>query len=653
MHSIYSSLEKSSHLNKISFAGLLVTLGIIYGDIGTSPLYVMQAIIGDRPINKLLVYGGLSCVFWTLTLQTTIKYIILILRADNNGEGGVFALFALVRKRAKWLVFPAIVGGAALMADGMITPAITVTSAVEGLKIYNENISVVPIVIVILCLLFIFQRAGTRLVGSSFGPIMFIWFLMQGIIGISNLQHHWNILNAINPVYAIKLLVLYPKGIWLLGAVFLCTTGAEALYSDLGHCGKYNIRVSWIFVKTCLLLNYFGQGAWLMMHEGEVLDTQIFFAVMPYWFVFIGIIIATAASVIASQALITGTFTLVNEAMRLNLWPKVRVVHPTDERGQIYVPSANGLLFAGCIAMVLFFQQSRNMEAAYGLTINFGMLMDTILFGVFLYVRRGSISLVALMGIVFIPLELVFLFANFTKIAHGGFVTVMIGSALFLVMFVWFKARKIKNRYLEFLNMKDYLQPLKELSDDVSVPKYASHLIYLTSADYPSQMESKVFYSIFNKRPKRADVYWFIHVDVLDEPYKMDYMVTPLIPGNAFRIDFMLGFRVAPRINLYFKKVVENMVQNKEVDTVSRYKSLSRQHVSGDFRFVVIEKFLSYENELPFTEKIIMDIYFLLKKISLREGREFGLDTSSVTIEKFPLVLIPTKDVKLTRVYEE
>jgi KUP system potassium uptake protein len=369
--------------------------------------------------------------------------------------------------------------------------------------------------------------------------------------------------------------------------------------------------------------------------------------------VIFGIIIATAAAIIASQALITGSYTLVNEAMRLNLWPKVRVIHPTEMRGQIFVPSINGILFAGCIAMVLFFQESRNMEAAYGLTINFGMLMDTILFGTFLYVRKGSVALVALLGIVFVSLEMVFLFANLTKFAHGGFVTVMVGSALFLVMFIWYKARKIKNRYLEFVNVKDYLQPLKDLSDDVTIPKYASHLIYLTSADYPSQMESKIFYSIFNKRPKRADVYWFVHVDVVDEPFKMEYSVTPLIPGDVFRVDFLLGFRVAPRINLFFKKVVETMSQNKEVDTVSRYESLNRQNVSGDFRFVVIEKFLSYENELPFLEKMIMDFYFWMKKISLSEGREFGLDTSSVTIEKFPLVLAPPREINLTRVYEE
>ena len=613
----------------------------------------MQAILGDRPVSELLVYGGLSCVFWTLTIQTTVKYIILTLRADNKGEGGIFSLYALVRKRGKWLVYPAIIGGAALLADGIITPSITVSSSIEGLRLYYEDINTVPIVIAILCGLFIFQRMGTMLVGSSFGPIMFIWFSMLGILGLGNLANHWGILHAINPKYAIEMLIEYPKGFWLLGAVFLCTTGAEALYSDLGHCGRKNIRVSWIFVKTCLLLNYFGQGAWIMQHTGEVLSAQNpFYAIMPDWFLLVGIIIATMASVIASQALITGSFTLINEAMRLNLWPKVRVLHPTDLRGQIYVPSINIMLFIGCVAMVLGFKESKNMEAAYGLSISITMLMTTLLYCTYLYVKRGSYFLVGITAFVFLTIELCFLAANLNKFMHGGYVTVFIGSVLFAVMFVWFKARKIKNRYLEFVNVKDFLPPLKALSDDVTVPKYCSHLIYLTSADYPSQMESKIFYSIFNKQPKRADVYWFVHVDVVDEPYTLEYVVTPLIPGDVFRVDFMLGFRVPPRINLYFKKVVENMVANNEVDTVSRYESLNKQNVSGDFRFVVIEKFLSFENELPFIEKLIMDGYFFLKSVSLKEGREFGLDTSSVTIEKFPLILIPPKEVNLKRVYE-
>lgn len=613
----------------------------------------MQAIVGERHISHLLIYGGLSCIFWTLTIQTTIKYVILVLRADNKGEGGTFSLYALVRKRGKWLVFPAIIGGASLLADCIITPAITVSSAVEGLRTLNENINTIPIILAIISLIFLIQIMGTQKVGKSYGPMMLIWFGMLAILGTLQLLNNPTVLEAINPVYAVKFLSQYPKGFWLLGAVFLCTTGAEGLYSDLGHCGRRNIRVSWVFVKTCLILNYFGQGAYLMMHEGELKpDIPIFFALMPDWFVIIGIFIATAASIIASQATISGSFTLISEAMRLNLWPKVRVIHPTEEKGQVYVPSVNIVLFIGCVTMVLFFRESKNMEAAYGLSINFSMLMTTVLYGTYLYVRRGSALLVAISAGVFLFIELMFLIANLDKFTHGGYVTLILATALFTVMFIWYKARKIKNRYLEFVNLKDYLPQLKQLSEDTSIPKYATHLIYMTSADYGSQVESKIIYSIFNKQPKRADIYWFVHVDVVDEPYTSEYNVNILVPGDVYRVEFRLGFRVAPRINLFFKKVVENMVANKEVDIVSRYDSLSKQNVVGDFRFVVIEKFLSYENDLPFIEKIIMDAYFLLKKISLSEGREFGLDTSSVTIEKFPLIIKPHSDFVIKRVYD-
>ena len=645
-------MEKDHTISKLSFAGLLVTLGIIYGDIGTSPLYVMNAIVGKRPITEELIYGALSCVFWTLTLQTTIKYVIFTLRADNKGEGGIFSLFALVRKRGKWLVYPAIIGGAALLADGIITPSITVSASIEGLRIFNPEIHTIPIVIVILIFLFVFQRLGTKLVGSSFGPIMFIWFTMLGILGAAQIFTDAHILKAINPYYAFELLWHYPKGFWLLGAVFLCTTGAEALYSDLGHCGRRNIRVSWIFVKICLLLNYFGQGAWLMSHAGESLPQNPFYGIMPAWFQLIGIVIATFASVIASQALITGSYTLISEAMRLNLWPKVRVIHPNELKGQIFVPSINYFLLIGCVGMVLLFQESTNMEAAYGLSISFCMLMTTVLYSTYSYVRRGSWILTVLFGATFFTIETLFLIANLAKFSHGGYVTVIMGTLLFLVMFIWFKARKIKNRYLEFVDIKDYLPMLKELSDDSSIPKFSTHLIYLTSADYNSQIETKILHSIFNRRPKRADIYWFVHVDVLDEPYIMEYNVDILEKGKVFRIEFRLGFRIAPRINLLFRKVLENMVINHEVDITSRYDSLKEQNVPGDFRFVVIEKFLSFENELPMMEKFVMDIYFMLKKMSLREGREFGLDTSNVLIEKFPLVIAPPRESKLKRVYE-
>lgn len=633
---------------------LLVTIGIVYGDIGTSPLYVMSAILGPRPISKELIYGGVSCVFWTLTLITSIKYIMLVLRADNKGEGGVFALYALVRKRAKWLVIPAVIGGSTLLSDGMLTPAISVSSAVEGIRNINPAINTVPIVIFIIALLFIFQRAGTKIVGNSFGPIMLIWFVMLGILGFTQIMHNPRIFNALNPWYAFRLLRDYPGGYWLLGAVFLCTTGVDALYSDLGHCGKTNIRVSWIFVKICLLLNYFGQAAWLMQYPNLQRDqlpvSNPFFGIMPEGFLLFGIAIATVAAIIASQAMITGAFTLVNEAMRLNLWPKVRVIHPTDEKGQLFVPAINWILFLGCVGVVLFFKESKNMEAAYGLAINITMIVTTILLSTYAYIRRGSYTIMIGIGLTFLCIEMLYLVANLSKFVHGGYVAMLSAITFFMVMFMWYSGRKIKNRFLEFGAMHDLLPKLIELSEDQSIPKYASHIVFLTSANYPSQIESKFFYSIFSNRPKRADTYWFVHVDVIDEPYTSEYEVDVLVPNLVYRIDFRLGFRVEPRVNLLLKKVIEDMVVRGDVDITSRYESLNKYHLPGDFRFVVLEKFLSNENELPFIEKVVMDIYFLLKNISLSEGREFGLDSSKVTVEKIPLVLAPARNLKLKRI---
>lgn len=606
--------------------------------------------MGHEPIDKYLVLGGISCVFWTLTIQTTLKYIVLTIQADNKGEGGIFSLYALVRKRAKWLIYPAIIGGCTLLADGIITPAITVSAAVEGLKIYSPGLNTIPIIVAIITFLFVFQRAGTRLVGSSFGPIMFLWFSMLGILGGVKILEHPAILQAVNPVYAFDLLVKHPNGFWLLGAVFLCTTGAEALYSDLGHCGRKNIRVSWIFVKSCLLLNYFGQGAWLMRHQGLVLEGNPFYGIMPSWFVIFGIIIATAASVIASQALISGSYTLISEAMRLNIWPKVRIIFPTVQRGQVYIPSVNWFLFAGCVMVVMYFRKSANMEAAYGLAITITMMMTTILFSTYWYVKHGSWVTTALVGGTFFTVEISFFIANLSKFPHGGYVTLFIAFLLFSVMFTWFKARKIKNRYLEFIPVDEYLPSLKELSEDMTIPKYASHLIYLTSADYKTQIEDKVIYSIFNKQPKRADIYWLIHVDVMDEPYRMDYSVDILVPNKVIRIEFKLGFRVAPRLNLFFKKVVETLVKEKRVDIISQYESLRRKHIAGDFRFVVMEKYLSNENELSFFDKIIMDFYFYLKHISMTEESAFGLDTSNVTVEKFPLILGQPAQINLKEI---
>ena len=645
--------ENSHSHNQLSTAGLLIALGIIYGDIGTSPLYVMKAIVdsGGKIINLDLIYGGVSCVFWTITLQTTVKYVLLTLQADNNGEGGIFSLYTLVRRKASWLVIPAMIGGSALLADGIITPPISVSSAVEGLRIIYPNIPTVPIVIVILTLLFVAQSFGTQIVGKAFGPIMMVWFTMLAALGISNILVHPEVLQAVNPYYAYRLLVLYPGGFWLLGAVFLCTTGAEALYSDLGHCGRANIRISWIFVKTCLLLNYFGQAAWLTQHIGQSLSERDnpFYGVMPEWFLIIGIAIATLATIIASQALITGSFTLIGEAIRLNLWPKVRLVYPTNVKGQLFVPSVNWLLWAGCVAVVLYFQEASNMEAAYGLAITITMLATTTLMGYYLYLRKFSKVIIALFLFVYLTIELSFLLANLIKFPHGGWVSVAIGLALVTVMYIWLRSFYIKRRLTDEVRLDQYIEPLKELSEDNSIPKYSTHLIYMSGAGRKNYIESKILYSIFQKRTKRADIYWFLHVDTTDEPYTLEYKVHHIAQNDIIRVDFRLGFRVEQRINLYFRKVVENLVKNKEVDITSRYESLNKQNIIGDFRFVVLEKYLSIENDLPWNEKLIMQAYYYLKDFTSSEDKWFGLDTSSVKIEKVPLVINPVKEVQLTR----
>ncbi len=639
-------------LNKVTLAGLVIALGIVYGDIGTSPLYTFSAIVRGKPIDELLVLGGASCVIWTLTLQTTVKYVWLTLRADNKGEGGIFSLYALVRRHAKWSVLFGMIGGAALLADGLITPPITVTSAIEGLGLDPDF--TIKIVLVILTVLFMMQQFGTKSIGKLFGPIMFLWFAMMAILGFSHIADDWSVFRALSPHYAIELLATYPKGFLILGAVFLCTTGAEALYSDLGHCGRSNIRISWIYVKTCLILNYLGQGAWLLGHKGQILPENVnpFYAIMPGWFLTIGIVVATMAAIIASQALISGSFTLISEAMRLNLWPKLKINYPTEEKGQLFIPAINLLLFVGCCAIVLFFRESKNMEAAYGLSITITMLMTSCLLSYYLFINRTRVGWIMLYLVVYLTIEFSFLFANLDKFPHGGYVTILVGGLLFLVMFVWFRSRKIKNRYVEFVKLDDYLPQLQELSNDDTIPKYSTHLVYMTSANNPREIEHKIIYSIFNKKPKRSDIYWFIHVDVVDEPYRCEYNVNTVIPNEVIRVEFRLGFRVEQRINLMFRKVVEDMVRNKEVNITSRYESLSKNNVVGDFRFIVTEKFLSHDNDLPLYERFIMRAYFFLKKISLSEERGFGLDSSYVTIEKFPLIVSPVSNLSLKRVFE-
>lgn len=640
------------HIDKVSAAGLLVALGIVFGDIGTSPLYTMSAIIGTRTIDPILALGGLSAVVWTLTLLTTIKYVTIALRADNNGEGGIFSLYALIKDGSgKWLLYPAIIGGAFLLADGIITPPISISSAVEGLRIYRPNLPTVPIVIGILILLFVAQQFGTQLIGKLFGPVMMVWFTFIGIIGLIALAQDFSVLRALNPYYAYKMVVDYPHGFFLLGSVFLCTTGAEALYADMGHVGRGNIRFSWVYVKICLVLCYAGQSAFLMSRVGTTLEgVTPFYSIVPAAILPFGIIIATSAAIIASQALISGSFTLVGEAIRLNLWSRQKIFYPTDFRGQLYIPQVNWLLMAGCIFVVLYFQESKYMEAAYGLAVTLTMLMTTVLIGIYLRSKGLPDILTALITVIFLAIEGAFFIANLEKFPEGGFISVFVGFILFAIMWIWFKGRQLRRSLTVMEDAALFYETLQELSTDKTLPQYATHLVYLTSSPTPDKLEQETMRSILEKTPKRADVYWFVHVKTADEPFAMSYRVQTVAKEDVYHLTFTLGFRIETRLNYFFELALKEMQANKEVDITSRHPSLDKYDIEGDIRFVLHSSFLSHENDLPFRENFIMRAYYFLRRwFSVREDYAYGLDASNVEIEHEPIVVAEPQGMKLTR----
>ena len=622
-----------------STAGMLVTLGIVFGDIGTSPLYVMRATIsGGFPIEENFILGILSCVIWTLTVQTTLKYVLIVLRADNKGEGGILSLFALLRKNKKYIYLLAIGGGSLILAEGIITPAITVVSSIEGLTMINPEIKVVPIALVILTGLFMIQQFGTEHIGRFFGPLMLIWFSMLAVMGIINISQEVVVLKAFSPLYALRFLSDYPGAVLLLGAIFLCTTGAEALYTDLGHCGLKNIRMTWMFVKFSLIMNYLGQGAWILNNSHMIdANTNPFYAIMPEWFLPAGIIIATIAAIIASQAILSGSFTIISEAVSLNFWPRTRIKYPTLEKGQMYIASINWFLWISCLGVVMLFRESANMEAAYGLSINITMLITTLLMVSYLVMQRTNRLAVLLFMIFYLTVEGTFLYANLFKFSHGGWFTLLVGGLLSIIMFTWYNGRKITNRFLRFLPAKQYFDVLTDLRKDEVVPKTATNLAYMTKANRIEDVESKIINSIFATQPKRADHYWLIHVDITDNPHTMDYKVTRLIPDVLTRVDFFLGFKVERRINSMFRQIIHEMAKNGEIDLFSSFPSLRRHQMLTDFKFIIIDRLHATDLNFKFGEKLIINLYFLLTKISISDIRAFGFDTSTAFVEQIPL----------------
>ena len=627
--------------HRVGFLGLLITLGIVFGDIGTSPLYVMKAILHTgEAIDESTILGALSCIIWTLTLQTTIKYVCVALRADNNGEGGILALYALLRKmKSKWIYLLAIIGASTLLADGIITPAITVTTAIEGLESISPNLPVVPITLGIITIIFFVQRFGTESIGKSFGVFMLIWFLLLGMTGAFSITSYPLILKAFNPYYAAMLLAKSPQWFLILGAVFLCTTGAEALYSDLGHCGRKNITISWVFVKAMLILNYLGQGAWVLNHVSMAPSVNPFFSIMPQNMLIFSIIMATGAAIVASQALISGTFSILSEAMNLHFWPRMRIKHPTHVKGQLYIPMINLAMYIGVVLIILLFRDSSHMEAAYGLAITITMLMTTLLLGFYLRTKGVARIFILLFVGAYCVIEGIFLAANLSKFLAGGWCTMLIGGVLFLMMYVWVRAIKIRLHYISTKPLDDYYQIISDIKADESIPKYASNLVYVNHADKEGSVDDKLLYSIINKQPKRADHYWLINLEFADTPDTLEYSCETLVPNTLYSVTMHIGFRIEPRVSLYLRQVVEDLVASRKVDITSTYTSLRKNDIPGDFRFIIIHRVYYPENSDNRQQNLLMSIYALISKIGIDEPKALGLDTSMVVVERVPLIV--------------
>ena len=641
----------STH-KKLTAMGLLIAIGIVFGDIGTSPLYVMRTILRANPhFDANYILGAVSCIIWTLTLQTTLKYVIVALRADNKGEGGVLALFTLIRKRGyRWLFIVAILGASTLIADGVITPAITVTSAIEGLHGLSTDIPIVPIVLFIISTVFFIQRFGTGSIGTYFGPFMLVWFLLLGILGMIHVVDYPYIIKAFNPYYAIKLLASSPEWFLILGAVFLCTTGAEALYSDLGHCGRHNITISWIFVKVMLILNYMGQGAYIVSHSASM-HTGInpFYAIMPNWLLIPGIIMATGAAIIASQALISGCFTIFSEAVHLNFWPTMKFKYPSIDKGQIYIPRINNLLYILCIITVLLFQTSAHMEAAYGLSITITMLTTTVMLAVYLKQRFTPHWLVIAFLLVYLLIEGFFFLANLTKFAHGGWFTIMLALIAGSTMYIWYRASNIRRKYLKFKKLSDYYDIIRDLKADETIPKYATNLVYIRQSDSDDMVEDKLIYSIINKQPKRADHYFLVHFSNDDAPDTLNYTCHELIEQTLYAINIRVGYRVNPLMTLYLRQIVEDLIAQHRFDIRSCYPSLRKHNIAGDFRFIVLHRIYYASTVVSASDKFMLHLFGFIRHIGIDDEQALGLDTSNVTVERVPFVINNKYKQRITR----
>lgn len=667
--------HKPSTNNRLSLAGIIVALGVVYGDIGTSPMYTIAALIsgngGLQNISTDFILGSVSLIFWTLTIVTTTKYVLIALRADNHGEGGIFALYTLVRKKAKWLIIPAMIGGATFLADGMMTPAVTVTTAIEGLKgvtifnsvwIHNQK-TVILVTVIILSILFFIQRFGTEAIGRAFGPIMMFWFTCLALIGLYRLADDWSFLRALNPLYAVQTLFSpqNKNGLFILGSIFLATTGAEALYSDMGHVGRNNIYGSWPYVKICLLINYLGQAVWINQIKDQPLFQQMdglnpFFAMIPSQFRLAMTFLAAMAAIIASQALISGSYTLVSEATKLKILPRLRMVYPTNFKGQLYIPAVNNIIWILCLGIVIFFQTSARMSAAYGLEITITMIMTTILLNAWLATSNFNKFFAKLIVIFFFSIETIFLITNSIKYLHGGYVTLGIALVIIMIMIIWHYGELLKNDntfHREYVSLLAYKNQLKNLSQDQSMPLYATNLVYLTHVHNGYKIKKDILYSILDKRPKRAQVYWFVTVNVTDNPYTTAYSVDTYNTNYMVNVQLYLGFRMEQKVNLFLRQIINEMMIKGELPRQPQQYTTIPDRSVGDFTFVLIQEVLSPDTQLDNLKKNIIQARLWLQKYTVTPAIWFGLSYSDVIEERVPLALGRMRSDRLRLVKRE
>ena len=641
----------------VSIGAMLVTLGVVYGDIGTSPMYVTKALVagngGIMSVNQEFVLGALSLVIWTVTLLTTVKYVLISLKADNHGEGGIFALYSIVRRFGKWLIIPAMLGGSALLADGILTPAVTVTTAIEGLRtipevyqiIGDNQMNVVAITLAIICLLFVVQRAGTSKIGRAFGPVMTLWFVFLGAMGLLHVFDNPVVFLAINPLYGIQFL-LSPNnhaGFMILGSCFLATTGAEALYSDMGHVGRGNIYATWPFVKICLLLSYLGQGAWLLANAGNaellaIEDLNPFFQMLDPGIRPFAVLLSTAAAIIASQALITGAFSLVSEAIRLDLMPHMQTFYPAETKGQLYIPMVNYVLWIGCVIVVLLFQSSAHMEAAYGLAITITMLCTTLLLFFYLHKLRRVKVLPWIFVVFFALLEGSFLISSLTKFFHGGYFTLLMAALIMAVMLCWYAGTAVERRQATLLPIKNYLGQLDRLRHDTTYDLVSDNLVYLTNGTNTDFLDRDILYSILDKHPKRAKAWWFLNIQTMDEPHTFAYSVENFGTDYVYRVHLYLGYKVPQRVNAYLRQVVQDLSATGELPAqVHEYSVYKKPGPVGSFMFFMLRKTLSPESDVDHHERTAIALKYAIRRWAGSPARWYGLENSSVSIEYVPM----------------